>query len=151
VKDQGYEIEDQWFIEDFWRQYKVKKIPFKFIGISLRKNNRKRDENARNRTWDAATCSLAPGTPLRLRQHLLLPQAPIRLLLFSLWYVFLLFWYDVCFHKQLNLLSSVLSWTPSYLLDSVNKVYIQLCFSCVWFNLFLLVLNAFSIEKLRNF
>jgi len=50
MKEQGYEIEDQWFIEGFWRQYKVKKIHFKFLGVFKWKNNIKRDENARNRT-----------------------------------------------------------------------------------------------------
>jgi len=39
-----------------------KKNHFKFIGVSRRKNDRKRDEKARNHTWGAASGAPTPGT-----------------------------------------------------------------------------------------
>jgi len=71
MKDQGYGIEDQGFLEGCWRQYKVKKIHFKFIWVLIRKNDRKRDENVRNRTWGTALGAL------HLWQHSLMPKAPL--------------------------------------------------------------------------
>jgi len=47
VKDQGYEDLSEWFLESFWRQYKVKKVHFKFLGVSRRKYDRKREKNTR--------------------------------------------------------------------------------------------------------
>jgi len=41
MKDQRYEIEDQGLFEGCWRQYKVKKIHFKFLGVFRRKNDGK--------------------------------------------------------------------------------------------------------------
>jgi len=42
-------IEDQWFLEDTWRYYKVKKIYLKFQGIVRRKNVWKSKTNGMSR------------------------------------------------------------------------------------------------------
>ena len=81
VKNQGWIIEDQGFLEGCWRQYKVKKIHFKFLWVFRWKDDRKQEENARNRTWGAASGALHLSLcALLLRKAWpsisLLPQAP---------------------------------------------------------------------------
>jgi len=83
MKDQRYEDWIQWFLEGFWRQYKVKKIHFMFVGVSGWNNDRKRDKNARIRTsrfvlgvtyawlcmtyaWGSVSTSLGMASPLIL-------------------------------------------------------------------------------------
>jgi len=75
-------FEDQWFLEGFRRQYKMKKIHLKFLGVSRRKNDKKKiGQRHKNFIGGAASCAPAhmPCTHVRGTTSIIVPCAHVPL------------------------------------------------------------------------